>query len=562
VVLGSQLLIGRSPRAVEVLHVEGLGWWSSRAVGLLTRWFPFSVAEFVQVGLGALALWWIVGGIRAVVRRERRPSHALASFLLWTTSSVLVGFALFYTLWGLSYLRSPAKVRLGLEYVDPGRDPDAWAELGAALVDESNRRYRAVNGGARDSGAPSAPLAPVDFDAEIDGAYERVGAQLGLHDSFSAPRGPAKRLLSSTIYAYVGISGVYFPFTAEAQYNSLPPLWQRPHTIAHEKAHQRFIASEDEANFFGVLSTIYADDPFVRYAGWMSAQRQILRVLFQVDPYRARMLVLRRDSGVQRDVDASRDFWRQYRGRGQKLGHAVNDAYLKMNRVKGGTKAYGRASKLITAWGLTQADFELDGLPDGVVGFLTGVRGDEAMDVVDLVQGAQTSVDAGTEVEVHPWYGRMRPGTMSLVGPVEVAMVDDMAVTLVTPEPLPVPLLEPDRATIVKTLRGRLVAAWHLWDGTERLWTVVQPSPPQNAGKKAKGTSDKPSLPSGRLATWVRSGERWVLEVPTHPLPETDNRRSYALLIQEGRPAIQITEYADAGPGQEAEVVGVSVFQP
>jgi len=47
--------------------------------------------------------------------------------------------------------------------------------------------------------------------------------------------------------SYLGIGGVYFPFTGEANVNISMPHTSIPFTACHEMAHQIGFAREDEA---------------------------------------------------------------------------------------------------------------------------------------------------------------------------------------------------------------------------------------------------------------------------------------------------------------------------
>ena len=53
--------------------------------------------------------------------------------------------------------------------------------------------------------------------------------------------------------SYLGISGIFIPFTCEANVNATLPDWEIPFTACHELAHQRGFAREDEANYVGYL---------------------------------------------------------------------------------------------------------------------------------------------------------------------------------------------------------------------------------------------------------------------------------------------------------------------
>lgn len=352
-VLALLLAFARAPDAVERLYAEGAGAEVGRVLSWASSYVPFSVGEAL---LGVAAAWVVltVGPVVVqVARRRRRLRNALAAGLLRLASFGSATAVAFYLVWGLHYARAPAIERFGWEPVDLA-DPRALEELArlaGELVDLTNAQYRILHG-CDDAGAPTDR--DVDLDAALDTAYARVAEELGLHPSFAAPRGPAKPLLASALSSWLGIAGIYSPFTGEANYNTLPPAWQHPYTVAHEKAHQRGIASEDEASFLGFLACIRSDDPFVAYSGWLFAQRRLLTELGAADPERAAMLLARRLPGVQRDVDALRAFWASWQGSGHTLGHRVNHAYLTANQVQGGALSYSMAAHLIVAWARQQ----------------------------------------------------------------------------------------------------------------------------------------------------------------------------------------------------------------
>jgi hypothetical protein len=169
---------------------------------------------------------------------------------------------------------------------------------------------------------------------------------LGLHP-FAANRGRAKPVAASFAMSALLIGGFYSPWTGEANYNGQLPPCEIPHTIAHEKAHQRGITGEDEANFFGFLACIYSRNPYVRYSGYMFAQRQLLSELRRSDLEKVHELLARRDRGIERDVEEERRFLEKHRGTVSRLNSAVIDTYLKANRAPGGIQSYTLSSRLI-----------------------------------------------------------------------------------------------------------------------------------------------------------------------------------------------------------------------
>jgi hypothetical protein len=63
-----------------------------------------------------------------------------------------------------------------------------------------------------------------------------------------------KPALSSPVLSWLGITGIYSPFTAEPNVNMNVPDPDLPFTASHELAHARGFAREDEANYLGSLA--------------------------------------------------------------------------------------------------------------------------------------------------------------------------------------------------------------------------------------------------------------------------------------------------------------------
>ena len=58
-----------------------------------------------------------------------------------------------------------------------------------------------------------------------------------------------KPLIHPRLLSVQQLTGVYSPFTVEANYNSEIPAYNIPHTICHELSHLKGYMREDEANF-------------------------------------------------------------------------------------------------------------------------------------------------------------------------------------------------------------------------------------------------------------------------------------------------------------------------
>ncbi len=342
----------RFPGAVETIYTDHVGQRIGRMLGWVSSFVPFSVAETLLVAIVGAVLGSCGIAAYHVVRGRRRIVNALArgALRLGALAGILV--TVFYTGWGFNYARADLVHRMHWQDL-PAMDTPQLATLCEELVAVTNEEYvRAM--GSEDCGAPSAPpqsLATVD--SQIDAAYVRVAERLHLHPTFAVSRGRAKPILMSFIMSRLLILGFYSPWTGEANYNRETPASRLPEVIGHEKAHQRGITSEDEANFFGFMVCASSDDPYLRYSGYAMAERQLLGELLKRDHDTAKALREKIVPGVRRDIKAMDEFVQTNRGAVSKASHAVNNAYLKANRVSAGVQAYQLSAKLILAFAQT-----------------------------------------------------------------------------------------------------------------------------------------------------------------------------------------------------------------
>ncbi len=353
-------LLSHFPSFVETVYTEHIGQWAGRALAALTRWYPWS---FMEIVLAVLALWLLVSASKSlyhVIRGRRRLLNALGCGVL--RASALVGFILvsFYTIWGFNYDRADLITRLGWQQWAKAPDADAGtAELEKVcreLVAVDNREYKRAFGTDDLGRASTLPMPVSELDRDIDAAYLRVAERLHLAPSFAASRGPAKPVLASFVMSAQLISGEYTPWTGEANYNRNIPPCNIPEVIGHEKAHQRGVTSEDEANFFGFLVCASSDNPYARYSAYLMAQRQLVGELGKRDAELAKAVANERCPGSKRDLEAMNAYYHAHVGKVSQMQNKVNDMYLKANRVKGGVQAYGRSAALIMAFARSNGD--------------------------------------------------------------------------------------------------------------------------------------------------------------------------------------------------------------
>ena len=348
-------LLALAPGVVESAYGRGLGPWLVRPMSLFLGLVPFALVEIVLVGY--LALLVVRGGraVRDVVKLGRTPRNALLAGLLVLVRDAGVLLVLFYVLWGFNYARAPLSERLDWpEWAAP--EPATVAALAAQAVDAANLAYREIHG-SDDAGVPT--QMPIDLgalDRALEIGWELAADRLSLPASTARRYGPVKRLLLTPIVARFGVAGFYFPWTGEANVLWDTPAVNRSHSMAHEKAHQRGIGPESEASFLGFIAAANAPHPHARYSAFVFAQRQLVAAVAATDPEAAQELVARRVPGMRRDLADLAEYWARYRGLGTRVGRAVNDQFLRANRVQGGIASYGLSVRLLITFGDQNGD--------------------------------------------------------------------------------------------------------------------------------------------------------------------------------------------------------------
>jgi hypothetical protein len=310
------------------------------ALSLLSRGLNFSLGEVLLcLALLAACVFFAFFCAGLMRRRDGRQRWLLAwlRYGVWVAAGLLWSFLFAF---GLNYQRPLLFELLG--YEQRKAEPLELGALGSMLVNSVNQAYSEAHAGDRPK--PSSD----EIVKLLNESYDTV-PELSL-----LPRGefaPPKPVYSSEVLTRLGISGVYFPFTAEPNYNADIPDFQVPFSIAHEMAHQRGVARESEANFVAYVVCVSSRDPFVRYSGYRNGLG-VLSELYRVEPEKARELIRQLGAGYREDSRRAALFWAKASGATGALSHRVNDLYLRANRVKAGAADYSNSTTLIIAYHL------------------------------------------------------------------------------------------------------------------------------------------------------------------------------------------------------------------
>jgi len=290
---------------------------------LLLSLVPLSVSELSILLFLLLCLRWLSRGL-----------VPLMSGLAWLIPLLLASGILF---WGLNHCRPPIAQRLGWSVDKPQQ-----AEL-AGLVGELAGELSALEGSFEE--AELAPSTDV-LEQLLTSTFDRQATQ------WSWLRGAQARLrvpLARGLLARLGIAGVYSPWTGEAHLEGslpAPVIW---HTAAHEVAHQRGIAREEEANFIAWVVLRDAPEPAARYSARFALLNQALRALGRENPELVGELLQTLHPVLQERRTLVRQFWRLRRGPLSRATGRVNDTYLKAAGQEQGIRSYGLVLDLVLA---------------------------------------------------------------------------------------------------------------------------------------------------------------------------------------------------------------------
>ena len=305
----------------------------------LTSWIPFSLAEFA-IFLIPLALFFVI-------------RHAMRHYCdTWRSSAVFMGmllaaaaglFCLFVLNFAAGYRTTTLDKRLELERTDvTAQELYDTAEI---LVDAINRET--ANVAFYENDFSLMPYSISELNDKLNDAYRSFAEDSDLlHHADSR----FKPVLISELMSYTHITGVYSFFTGEANVNVHFPDYTLPYTAAHEMAHQRGIAREDEANFVAFLVCIQSDDAYIRYSAYLNVYEYVVSALRQADVelYYKSLAHLNRE--VSSELDAYSQFYDRYRHSTiSKVSGTVNNTFLQSQGTVG-TRSYGMVVDLAVAY--------------------------------------------------------------------------------------------------------------------------------------------------------------------------------------------------------------------
>lgn len=193
-------------------------------------------------------------------------------------------------------------------------------------------------------------------DAELYEACRKAMRAQGKEYPYLAGYYPdPKPIRASHFMSQQHLLGIYFPFTMEANYNTVMYPVNVPVTICHEFSHLKGIILEDEANYFGFAACTESQDLYLQYSGYLSVLGYLSRQIVKSVPEETRRgLVKANEQVVKDDVFLTKKQWEQVEKKAvlptetvNKATNAFLDKNLTMNGVPEGVESYSQVVRLV-----------------------------------------------------------------------------------------------------------------------------------------------------------------------------------------------------------------------
>jgi len=169
------------------------------------------------------------------------------------------------------------------------------------------------------------------------------------------PNLTAKKFFPSQLLSYMGFTGFIFPFTGEANLNYKSTASHLPVVIAHEIAHQRGVAAEDEANFVAILACMLSEDDAFCYSACILAYTYLGNALCKVDMETWNEISATLSDGVKNDISNNRSYWAKYDSAITTASQTIYSGFLQSNGQALGMRSYDACVDLLVAYYLPYA---------------------------------------------------------------------------------------------------------------------------------------------------------------------------------------------------------------
>ncbi len=316
----------------------------SQVLSTFTGLLPFSLGEILLYGFILFVILYMILMFIKAVTAKKSWWFILINRTLIFLSIVSCIYALFIGLWGFNYSRNTLGSTLKFD-TSPAKLTELYSTC-EVLIDKANTLREQV---PENEGGVFSPGFTRQDMMNSAASYYDMAADETKNSFLGGSYGSVKPVIYSTGLSYAHISGVFFPFTGEANINNDQPMLFFLSSCLHEAAHQRGFAREDEANFLSFYVSQYSKNASVEYSGTMLALVESMNKLYEQDKdlyFKLRKTYI---EGIDRDLHYNYLYWQKFESPVEETSEAVNNTFLQANMQADGVKSYGRMVDLLIA---------------------------------------------------------------------------------------------------------------------------------------------------------------------------------------------------------------------
>ncbi len=308
----------------------------SKLIGNMFGYFPFSVGELL------LYLTILIIIIQTLIHLYMAIKNKSIIYIIKLIFKILSISSLVYFLFtiscGLNYYRTP--IKNDYENYDYYYSSNQLKELCIYLINEA----------AKYSDNVQKELEEFNFNKYSEITQNDVMIYLSKNNIKSKVNSVPKKIFLSEYLSYTNITGVFFPFTFEANINSDVYPMSASFTMLHEQVHQIGYMFEDEANFLAWMIGKDSTNELVRYSVYMQASIYTMNSLYKVDSELYKEAYSYYNEQQKENLDSNNEYWGKYDDNViENTANNINDYYLKSNGQNQGVISYSEVTRLLLA---------------------------------------------------------------------------------------------------------------------------------------------------------------------------------------------------------------------